>query len=108
MEIRKLVEKKNHWGFLAGSDALNFLRYVRAAGTWTDATYEQLTNFMLGLPVKNGYRFQVFAGLPIQQLEPSPVQQTVAQRFRARSAKKASRQQRWRQGKVRLQWTTIQ
>ena len=108
-DISKLLEKKAYWSFLAGCDALGLLRYVQAANpAWTDETWEQLTNFMMSLPVKSGYRFAVVAGPPIVQIDPSPAVQTVNERFRARNAKKAARQQRWRLRKMLPQRAVIQ
>lgn len=98
--LSQLLEKKAHWGFLEGQDALAFLRYVRGSAgetKWTDETFAELTKFCLGLPTKPGFTFQVVAGESIQQVAMSATQQTVLSRFAARKAKNAARQARLRE-----------
>jgi hypothetical protein len=104
VNIQPLIKKKNEWACLEGQDALQFLRYIRSSSSdWTNEHYEQLIRFMLGKPVRQGYRFEVMAGKPIQQVDQSDAHQTVVDRFEARRARKAARQQRWRLSKLASQ-----
>jgi hypothetical protein len=67
--FQELVATKRRRGFLSGQDALDALRYIRASGEeWTEEALEQLTAFMLARPVKPGFKFQVIAGTPIEQI----------------------------------------
>lgn len=69
--IERLNMKKDHWGFLQGSDAVDFLNYAAADASgekWTREAEASLTAFMLGLPTKPGYRFEIIAGSPAPTL----------------------------------------
>jgi len=116
-ELRKLIEKKKHWGFLEGRDALVFLRYVEAcvsaaSSKWTERDFEQLTRWSLGLPTT--VQFQIVAG-PIGSIAPkraiatigsirgallSRKYRTLAERQAARRAKDVERKASLRLGKT--------
>jgi len=64
--LAALIEKKKYWGFLAGQDALDFVKLLRVssddASEWTARDAEQLTRWQLGLPTLT--QFQITAGPP--------------------------------------------
>lgn len=67
--LAKLIEKKRVWGHLEGSDAAEYLRYLRATGSesstkWTDETFAELTKWQLGMKTRSGFNFEVIAPRP--------------------------------------------
>jgi hypothetical protein len=107
--LENLLEQKSRMGFLSDQDALDYLHYVRASEDgWTDETFKQLTAFVLGKPVAPGFKFQVVAGKPVEQINRSTTHKSVISQFEARNARKAARQQRWRLRKTALQATQNQ
>jgi hypothetical protein len=64
--LEQLRQQKEDWGFLEGQDAQEYLAYIRGTRTdWTEEAQQELTSFMLGLPVKEGYAFETIAGAPV-------------------------------------------
>lgn len=60
-DIKHLLAKKGYWGFLAGSDAVEFAAYVRAsANKWSESAEIALTALMLGKPWSEEYAFTIY------------------------------------------------
>src|SRR5271169_5225957 len=104
--LEQLQQQKEYWGFLEGQDSQDYLAYIRGTRTdWTEEAQQELTSFMLGLPVKEGYAFEIIAGVPAPEIKrkiTSETVKTMKERIRHKRVLNAARQACLRKRKIAL------